>query len=290
MYEHMLIDSRNAIYRAVYAGLADSVFMDTGHHFSVIFFRFISTYIRRFKPKNVHFFWDAPKDQIWRRKVYSEYKEDRCSPPKYKDVDVDAIVASTSVVCYRLIRAVGCRNYLCPGQEADDLIFAFCRLLSNQRTVIVSSDQDFRQVAYLFGNIDVFSPMAKDGDLYKIEEIDPVEIKCLAGEKSDNIDGYLQIGPVKALELTRNHAKRQAFFEIRGEETYLRNRALIDLSLCPYLLSNISYIQKKLAVEAKYELGKVMEIIQKYKVRGLGAEVSKALFSFKSIGDGAVGG
>lgn len=290
MYTHMLIDARNAAYRAVHAGLCDEFFKKTGQDFSVIYFRFLSTYIRRFKPDAVHMFWDAPKTELWRKAIWPTYKEGRDTSNKYgPEIDVGAIIERTCEVVTALAPYINVRNYYRPRQEADDLIYTFCRLHRTGSLVIVSSDGDFKQIPFMFANVDLFSPMTKEGregQVAKIDgDVDPVEIKCFTGEKTDNILGYSQIGPVRAEELIKDNKKRNTFLDTRGHEIYRRNRALVDLSLCPYMLHNMTYIQEVLSTDVAFDIPKMREVIQTYKVKGLMGEISGVLLPFKFVGN-----
>ena len=283
-YQHMLIDGRNAIYRAIYAGLGGDNPSQTD--FMVIFFRFISSYIHRFQPNEIHFMWDTPREKLWRKGIMNDYKEgrDNSMGGRYSQEEVDKMVVLYTTVCQELAPVLNCRNYQRDRQEADDLIFAFCRL-NHAKTVIISSDGDFKQIAYLFSHVDVYNPLAKVDAIYQVDHIepDPVEIKCFTGEKSDNIRGYFGIGPVKAKQLAIDPVRKLEFFKIHDEEIYLRNRALIDLTLCPYMLHNITYIMEVLAEEPTFDIQRIREIIQKYKVRGLMGEINRILLPFKFI-------
>lgn len=312
MYEHLLIDGRNAIYRALYAGLSsekcskcfsDNIMLGDTQNFcgscghknnpdridpALVFFRFLCTYVQRFKPAQIHFFWDAPKAEIWRKRIMTEYKDGRDTSMcgKYANINIDKMLTDCTTVCQELITKLNSRNYIREKQEADDLIFAFCRL-RHEKMLIVSSDGDFKQVSYLFSHVDVFSPLSKTNEIHKVEhsEPDPVIIKSLMGEKSDNIRGYNQIGPVRAKQLAIDPNRKAEFLKVHGDEIYLRNRALIDLTLCPYLLHNMTYIEEVLAEQSPtYDIDQIRQIIQKYKVKGLMGEVSKILLPFKFIG------
>jgi len=241
MYQHMLIDSRNAIYRAIYAGLGDKNFKESGQDFSVIFFRFIGYYLSRFRSDSVHFFWDAPKKTIWRRSLLGSYKDGRIGghETKYPDVNIDDLLERCTKICMEIINYCNGRNYLRDNQEADDLIYAFCRYNIGSSMIIISSDGDFKQIPYMFRNVDLYNPMIKDGKILEIEKVNPIEVKSFSGEKADNISGYPQIGPVRALKLATDSKFREDFFNLQGRKRYLLNRALIDLSLCPYQLANI---------------------------------------------------
>ena len=281
----MLIDARNAVYRAVYAGAASAGPLPTKDDFCVIFFRFISDYIHRFQPEAIHLFWDAPKATIWRRGIFAGYKDGRdpTHGGKYP-VNIDEVVERACTICKEIVAVANTRNFARERQEADDLIYAFCRIHRHQKLVIISNDGDFKQIPFLFNNVDLYSPLGKNPGIQAIPEIDPVEMKCFTGDVSDNVRGYSQIGPARAPALIFDNKKRQQFFEMRGAEIYVRNRALVDLTLCPFVLHNISYIQEVMAIDPVFDLQQIRMIIQKYRVRSLGGEISSSILPFKFIG------
>lgn len=263
----------------MYAGLADQFFKDDP---SVIFFRFISSYIHKYEPKAIHFCWDSPKATIWRKKLYPEYKDGREHSSRFPGVDIEAILNRTSEICFKIVKRANCRNYVRERQEADDLIYAFCRLHRHQKVLIISSDGDFRQIPYMFNNVDLYNPLTNV--MYQVEDVDPVEMRCFTGEKGDNIRGYFKVGKVTARALSLDFKKRKEFFDIRGMETYLLNRALIDLTLCPFVLHNMKYIQEVVAEDTTFDLEAIKEVIQKYKARGLMSELKRTILPFKFIG------
>lgn len=272
----MLVDARNALYRAIYAGLSDGQFE---YDYAVIFFRFLSYYLNRFRASSVHLFWDAPKETLWRKKLYPDYKEGRIS----KHPEIDQILMRDTEICHAIARAISCRNYELPKQEADDLIYSFCRLRRGDRIIIISSDGDFKQIPYLFNNVDLFNPLHKSREIYPVEELDPVELKAFTGEQGDNIRGYHKVGPVRAKQLVQEDKRRTEFFKVHGLETYLLNRILVDLSLCPYLLGNLCYVDEIFRTEVHYDEKEIRDIIQKYKIRGLAGEISRTLLQFKAL-------
>jgi 5'-3' exonuclease len=283
MYEHMVIDTRNAIYRAIYANLSDRNNQDIED--IVILFRFISSYIHRLKPKNIHFIWDCPKAQVWRKRVLPEYKEGRdlTHDGKHEQGGIDESLVRCTTVLGEMIPHLNARSYAVEKQEADDLIYAFCKQMNASKTIIISSDGDFKQIPYHFKNVSLFNPLAKDKQLFEhgMDDLDVVELKCFMGERADNIHGYYQIGPVRAKVLVDDLKKRSEFFKENDTEIYLRNRALIDLSLCPYLLKNMYYITEIISEEPKFDQTALRGIIQKYKVRGLLGEYTRVILPFK---------
>jgi len=275
MYTSMLVDTRNALYRAIYAGLKEPD--DNG---ILIFFKFMASYIRKFKPASVHFFWDEKKANVWRTKIYNEYKANRNLKEKEQ---IDSLLEKYTKIISELVTVCGCRSYFVPKQEADDLIYAFCRQNIGDKIIIVSSDGDFRQLVFSFRNVDLYNPMGKDGKLYAIEDVNPIELKCYMGEKSDNIPGYMGIGPVKSKKLITDVKFREKLFKDCGSRTYIRNKVLIDLSLCPYTLRNIKSIIKTMMEPVKYDTREIIRIIQKYKVKGMMGEISSSLLPFKAL-------
>ena len=280
MYDSILIDGKNCLYRAIYAGLSDNFFVASGNSYCVIFFRFISNYLQRFKPNSIHVFWESNKQNTWRRLICPEYKEGRIS--RYENID--EVLGKNLVALKQLLPNMNCRMYELPNQEADDLIYAFCRVRSQSKILIVSSDGDFKQISYEYANIDVFNPLNKNNSIFSRELKNLVEIKSYMGEKGDNIDGYDKIGPVHAEELSIDFQKRVKFFSTNDKSLYLRNRRLIDLSLCPYLLENMEYIKDKLAENISFNIKEIMRVIQTYKIKGLSTEVHRTILPFKFIG------
>lgn len=287
MYDHMLIDGKNAVYRAIYAGLSDEQFVKSKVDFSVIFFRFISSYFRKLKPKQVHLFWDAPKEQLWRKKVWPDYKDGRDTSRNGKyDIDVDQQAVRCCEIIKELTQYMNFRNYYRNHQEADDLIYAFCRANTADKIIIISSDGDFKQIAYNMADVDLYNPLGKSSKFVEIDQdVDPVDVKCYSGEDGDNIIGYPKIGPKRALMMSKDPNKRLKLFEDYGRKTYLRNRALIDLSLCPYLFQNFNYVHKHMVSPICYDEKAVNDIIQKYKITGLRGEITNTVLPFKHLGE-----
>ena len=277
-YDSMLIDTRNALYRAIYAGLAEN----KGDYGISIFFRFIASYVRKFKPKTVHLFWDEKREKVWRKKISSEYKGNRDKGNQDKE-KVDKLLREASIVIEKLVKVCACRTYFNPKQEADDLIYAYCRQNIGDKIIIVSSDGDFRQLVFSFRNVDLYNPLGKSSRLYEIEKTNPIELKCFTGEKGDNISGYRGIGPVKGKMLVIDSEARNTFFKNYGTGIYIRNKILIDLSLCPYVLRNMKCIMKGTMTPVVYDISEAIKIIQKYKVKGMMGEISSSLTVFRGL-------
>jgi 5'-3' exonuclease len=176
----------------------------------------------------------------------------------------------TQIAAIELFTWLNCRQYHKSFMEADDLIYAFCR--SNLgKSLIISSDGDFRQLCYAFKNVSLYDPMKNA--TYVPGDVDPLELKCFHGDKSDNISGYKGIGPKRAIQLINDINKQNEFLNHNGRDIYLLNRRLIDLSLCPYVADNILHIRSMITKESKFDKNKVVEMIKKHKIIGLMTEM-----------------
>jgi len=294
-YDHLLIDGKNALYRAIFAGYRDAAFRAKGHDYFAIMVKFLHKYLDSFKPKNMHIFWDSSPS--WRHEIMPTYKGHRKGMYADYEIDVRKELKRQTHICVNILKNMGLRQYFRESQEADDLIYAFCRSTLGERVLIISSDADFKQISYQYGTIDIHNPMNR----YKkrIEDVprhDPVLAKAFAGDKSDNIAGYYGVGKVKSQSLVVDLVRRKEFFksdrakvmnegvaEIVGSTLFRRNRALIDMSLCPHLLDNMMYVEGKLTSKTIFEYSKVVESLRKNKVNGVVMEGNQYIKPFKRL-------
>ena len=197
----------------------------------------------------------------------------------------------------QLFKNINLKQYYRAEQEADDLIYAFCKLNSDDDIVIISSDKDLLQIPYYFSKVKIHSHLSKSENYFEeTPKINPIIQKCLVGDKSDNIDGYYRVGPVKATLLTENSKERHDFFnsgkaiakvdgniEVVGDERFKENLRLVDLSLNPYLLDNMMYISSRQFQKIRFDLNQVRRLISKYKLRGMTADISRYISPFKKL-------
>lgn len=293
-YDHILIDAKNMLYRAVFTALKDDRFKKQGHHTVNIILHYITYYLNQFKPSQVHVFWDTNRESTWRRKMVSTYKEGRQNTRD--DIDIDSELANLTEVCHTLFNNMCIRQYYRLEMEADDLIYAFCRMNPKDLTVIISSDSDLKQISYRYHNVHIHHPIAKNRLIEEIPDVDPVLMKSFTGDKSDNIDGYFRVGPVKAKVLCEDTHARNEFFQSEksivkfgddkiavGNQRFKDNLRLIDLSLCPHLLDNMMYVSSKQFRPVRFDLNKIRETIIKYKLRGVMADISRYITPFKKL-------
>lgn len=276
----LLIDAKNSIYRAIYAGHSDDRFIASGHDYIVVLFRFLHKYFTLFGPSSIHVFWDTPKNRVWRKAVLEEYKEHR--DPNKHGFDVDAEVKKCTLKAMQMFENIGFYQYQRDRIEADDLIYAFCKIHAHKpmRSIIISSDGDFIQIPYNISNVQIYNPLnKKSDDVIEIPKDDPVEMKAFMGDKSDNIKGYHGVGPVTAKKLVRDSAVREKFFKTNEREIFDRNRRIIDLSLCPHLADNIFYVEKVLSEPRSFN----DEVLKKvaWEISGLMSEYDRTISPYK---------
>jgi 5'-3' exonuclease len=274
----LLIDGRNCCYRAIYANRGDSD--GPQYHSLVVMLRFMHSWLELFRPRNVHVFWDAPKATLWRRRILPTYKE---RDTQYT-LDIGAELEAMQDAAQAIFKNLNIHQYLRKGQEADDLIYALCRIVTNRPLVIISSDGDFTQLMHQFRNALLFEP--RKNELVACPQVDPVVQKSLMGDKTDKVDGYDGIGPVKSTKLAASLSDRLDFLGQVGRMLYIRNRMLIDMSLCPYVLANIMYVERVLCEDLHYDKAEVIKLSRSFKVHGLFQEYERVCSPYKTIGGG----
>lgn len=275
----LLVDARNAMYRAVYAGMADRSDRPKYHYF-VIFMRQIVAWMNKKRPSSVHIFWDAPRETIWRRQVLATYKDRSTS--NFVEGLAEGL-AKTTAVAQDIFKVMGVRQYSRKEMEADDLIYAAVSIMHPKKTYIVSNDSDMTQIPFRFSSCAIYKPEGLSGEDAEIPEINPAHLKALVGDKSDAIPGYSQIGPVKGTAMLRDPAALAEYLSIKGHETYRRNLILIDLSLCPRLLANTCYIQKMMAQPVIWDKSEISKLIMQHKINGLQQEFSDLVLPLKDL-------
>jgi len=272
----LLVDGRNLMYRAIFANKNGKGY-SKAHHF-VVMLRFMWGWLDKFQPCAVNVFWDAPRKSVWRRKVFPGYKNR--DGKKYRD-DIKDDLIITQAAARAIFAHMGVRQYKKKGMEADDLIYSACRVLSPSPIIICSSDKDYEQIVFRMTNVRHYDPMKEK--FTGAPDYDPALAKALAGDTSDTIDGYEGIGPVKSGKLARSVTDLEEFLEARGKEPYIRNRLLVDMALCPYLLKNDLYVRKVLASHTSFDKKVIMAEGKKHRVGGLASEFSRIVGPFKLL-------
>lgn len=190
--------------------------------------------VDRFIPDRVVFCFDHPINK--RDEYFPGYRADRKRKRKNLTKDVQEAYFEFKRQLNEIrevhLPALGFNNILYEeGCEADDMIAAACDEVGEvDNAVLVSSDQDLYQL--LTENISIWQPnKSKQFTLkmfkkeYKVEPSQWIEVKAIAGCKSDGIVGVGGVGEKSALKFLRN--------ELREDSKYAR--------LIEYSEDNIAY-------------------------------------------------
>lgn len=280
--KHLIIDARNILYRAIFGARANNIRTQAGfakYHYFIPFIKLIVEYISEHSPDSVHVCWDAPKKDLWRRKILPEYKTRAKSDDDKFDITEE--LAITTSVALEFFKYLNIRQYSKSSMEADDLIYALVTVLHPEESVIVSTDSDMIQIPFNFSSCKVYDPRKKVN--VPIPACNPVMQKAIVGDTSDTIPGYYGIGPKKSEAMLKSKGKLADFFRQFGYGTYLRNMLLIDLSLNPKLLNNKIYAFKQLENDTTYSESEISKLISKYKVNGFMQESSNIYPVFKKL-------
>lgn len=270
MYDNILVDGRNVLFRAVMASKSSGF----STHPMVIMIRMMDKWRRVFEPLNWRVFWDVKKETLWRREIYSEYKKGR---PNYSD-DVQDYLKISQKIAVLVFSNMAITQYIKESNEADDLIYSFVLANRDKKNLIVTSDGDALQIPYHLG-VDLYNPKNKDCSLSEKPDYDPVIVKSLAGDKSDNISNYRLVRDLTAHKIIDNGL--DDYLNDKGRELYDLNNKLVDLSKNPYLDDNIDYVTN-VKDNSNFDLMKIRKILSKYNISGLNNELITKVRPFKN--------
>jgi len=210
--------------------------------------------------------------------ILESYK-DRSTSTYVEDISED--LYKTTNIANEFFKVMNVRQYSRRQMEADDLIYAATSYAHPRPSVIVSTDSDMIQIPFVYASSKVYNP--KKQEETDIPEYNPVILKSLVGDKSDAIDGYYGIGPVKGQLLLSDPAGLERFLVANGRHTYKRNLLLIDLSLCPRLFLNRLYIQKVMSTPVCFDKNAITALANKYKVVGFHGEFVNLTAPFMNL-------
>lgn len=208
MTHYVLIDGNNVAFQTQAAGMSKrsrSKRLFSGEQETTAIFGLLQT-MRELQCKwpeaKLAVLWD--EGEIWRYKIYPEYKGNRKENPEIQAIK-DALRPQRPFI-KPLLDAAGIPQIEAPDYEADDIAGFMAHALSKSghQVTLVSRDGDWLQLVdervQVYNKFDdrmttQFTFEANTGcattDLF-------VEMKMLLGDNSDNIPGAKGIGPVAA--------------------------------------------------------------------------------------------
>lgn len=190
--------------------------------------------------QDILFALDCPRSEIWRHDIFLSTKG---ATPIYKasrPARTDAGIPVMRNILYDHILPHIIPN---PGigaarAEADDVIAVLTRLVTHRapqrRIYVFSDDSDFVQ---LLDHPSVTIYTQRHQNMREKYTTDPrrfLRMKCLMGDRSDNIDGaFPRCGPKTALALVNDPMLLAKKKQRYGEDKLNRNRTLIDFDCIP---------------------------------------------------------
>ena len=172
-----------------------------------------------------------------RYELFSEYKQNRKvkeDDPKFQEKYMELMGFKEKVdeaVAFSLknLEVTVLRH---PKLEADDVIANYARFLSEkgEEVVVVSNDKDFAQLLWEgHETVSVWDPGTKE--FFSKPSVNPMVVKALTGDKSDNIPGIPGYGPKKA-EKAASDEEFSRMYADNGElaAEFKRNLSLIEFA------------------------------------------------------------
>lgn len=233
----LIVDGSYYIFHRYYATKRWCSLQQTPQDFETSFFRHLENDFRSWRRKYIYlneiwFAVDCPRENIWRREIYPEYKATRAHAEDFdRDIFRRVFEYFDREKGRLMIRMIGH-----PRLEADDICYILSTKLPGQM-VIIANDNDYLQICST--NVSVVNKEGREirergcGDAKK-----DLKRKILMGDKSDNIPSICPgIGPKTADKLIALSSEEfDAWLIKKGPETranYERNSRLIDMACIP---------------------------------------------------------
>lgn len=198
------------------------------------FMRQILSMANNFNTNRFVFAWDSRKRL--RSRIYREYKK---RDKELTKEDVEAFEQFAEIRAYVLPK-FGFENvFIQTGYEADDIVAKVVDSYWNKKIAIISRDSDLYQV--LNDNNFMWHPTkkkrySKDDFVqdYKMAPFQWADVKALAGDTSDTIEGIHGIGISRACQIVRGELNDDStiWHKVRTEDSQKiieRNKSLVTL-------------------------------------------------------------
>jgi DNA polymerase-1 len=236
----LIVDGNSVCHRAIHT---TGELKYNGNYTGIVygFFSQLLTMLQKYEPKNICFVWDSRSSL--RKQIYPSYKEKRSKKKKEQTKEEKIFYGK----CFEqfddlyeeILPRIGIKNnYKVKGLEGDDLVASI--VLNNEgKKVIATSDNDMYQ---LLDEGTVIYDIRKKKEYhhnnflqeYDIDSIAWVEVKCLAGCSTDEVEGIKGVGIDTAIKYYKKQLKEKSkvFQRIQTEksdEIRSRNKRLIKL-------------------------------------------------------------
>ena len=257
MKKIILVDGNNLLFRSYYATAYTGNVMKNSKGFPTNALYGLVTMINKIileeKPNYIAVAFDIGKN--FRKCKYDFYKEGRQQTPD--DLKKQMPYAR------KLLNKMGIKTLELEPYEADDIIGTLASEVErddNFIATIVSSDKDLLQL--LSEQVDIKLLKQKDYirynpktfyDYYKINPINMIDLKALAGDPSDNIPGVKGIGEKTALSLLQKYPTIEEIYnhidEIKGKT---KEKLIIDKDNA-FMSKEIATIYREVPIDLNLE-------------------------------------
>lgn len=222
----LIFDAYNAIHRCRFNWGGGSALSDDGYQMVYNFINLFNAAIKKFEPSKVIFVLDG--EPVSRLRVDSTYKANRIK----KDMTADEVAywrsfrrQKTAIIS--LLKHFPVDTYLNPKEEADDVIYNYCRNNPQEEITVISNDSDYIQIINECGNTKVFNPIKKE--FFERTDYDYVSWKAMVGDRSDNIPGVKRIGKVTAGKILKAGALSERLKDPNFKSQYDHSYSLIEM-------------------------------------------------------------
>ncbi|MCK4509183.1 MAG: ribonuclease HI [Desulfuromonadales bacterium] len=207
-----LLDGSSYIYRAYYGyrDLATSDGMATNAVFG--FTKMLLDLIQKNSPDYLTVVLDRPREETFRRELYTEYKANREAMP-------EDLVSQIPYI-NKILSALNIPTLEAPGFEADDVIATLAHRYAAEgiQVTVVTGDKDLMQIIdERIGLLDTMKNKRSGHqevlDRFGIPPELVPDVLGLAGDTSDNIPGVPGIGEKTASELVRRFGSLEGVLE-----------------------------------------------------------------------------
>jgi DNA polymerase-1 len=221
----LLIDSMNTFLRSF--AMIPAINPQGNHIGGLVgFMKSLGYAIKLIKPTRVVLVFDGQGNITNRRNTYSEYKANRqikriTNFNVFSTLEEESDSVATQMMrLLDYLKTLPVNISIIDKIEADDTIAYLSQKLKDD-VIIYSADQDFLQLVN--ERITVYSPIKKKfyrpNDVYEQYGLPPhnfITMKCLMGDKSDNLPGVKGLGPKKLMKY---------FPEIAGQKKFTLQEA-----------------------------------------------------------------
>lgn len=171
---------------------------------------------------------DSPRNDLWRKKIFPEYKSRHDMSLKYNFKNVFNYTYSKLIPSFLNNNIF---SIVLETIEADDIIGAIC-LNYNKPINIISGDKDFHQLG---SNVHIYNYNKSKHNFTDDEAKNNLLHKVLMGDKSDKIESIFPKNFRNRKQYLTDSNKLNELLENNKEikEKYTFNRLMIDFSMIP---------------------------------------------------------